>query len=69
MMVRKSIQIAASGATIEASVNQAIDRASATLEGITRFEVTSIGGSLTDAGPVYDIELTVWFTLLERMHE
>jgi flavin-binding protein dodecin len=50
-------------------VGEAIDRASATLEGITRFEVTKIGGDLTDAGPVYDIELTVWFTLLERMHE
>jgi dodecin len=69
MMVRKSIQIAASSSTIEAAVGEAIDRASATLEGITRFEVTKIGGDLTDAGPVYDIELTVWFTLLERMHE
>jgi flavin-binding protein dodecin len=69
MMVRKSINIAASGPTIEASVHEAIDRASTTLEGITRFEVTKIGGELTDAGPVFDIELTVWFTLLERMHE
>ena len=69
MMVRKSISIAASGPTIEASVHEAIDRASTTLEGITRFEVTKIGGDLTDAGPVFDVELTVWFTLLERMHE
>jgi flavin-binding protein dodecin len=50
-------------------VHEAIDRASTTLEGITRFEVTRIGGDLTDAGPIFDIELTVWFTLLERMHE
>jgi flavin-binding protein dodecin len=69
MMVRKSINIGASGPTIEAAVHEAIDRASTTLEGITRFEVTRIGGDLTDAGPVFDIELTVWFTLLERMHE
>ena len=48
MMVRKSISIAASGPTIEASVHEAIDRASTTLEGITRFEVTKIGGELTD---------------------
>jgi flavin-binding protein dodecin len=69
MMVRKSINIAASGPTIEVAVHEAIDRAATTLEGITRFEVTRISGDLTDAGPVFDIELTVWFTLLERMHE
>ena len=46
-----------------------MDRASATLEGITRFEVTKIGGELTAAGTVFDVELTVWFMLLERMHE
>lgn len=69
MMVRKSIQIAASGPTIDASVNAALDRAITTLDGVTRFEVTKISGDLTDSGPVYDVELTVWFTLLERMHE
>ncbi len=69
MMVRKSINIAASGPTIEASVQEAMDRASTTLEGITKFEVTKISGELTDTGLVYDVELTVWFTLLERMHE
>jgi flavin-binding protein dodecin len=69
MVVRKSINIAGSGPTIEASVHEAIDRACTTLEGVTRFEVTKISGDLTEAGPVYDVELTVWFTLLERMHE
>jgi flavin-binding protein dodecin len=69
MMVRKAINLAASGPTIEASVQEAIDRASTTLEGVTRFEVTKIAGELTDAGTVFDIELTVWFNLLERMHE
>lgn len=68
MMVRKAINLAASGPTIEAAVQEAIDRATTTLEGITRFEVTKIAGDLTDTGPVFDIELTVWFTLLERMH-
>jgi flavin-binding protein dodecin len=55
--------------TIEAAVLEAIDRAYTTLEGITRFEVTKISGDLTDAGPVFDVEVTIWFTLLERMHE
>jgi flavin-binding protein dodecin len=69
MAVRKSINIAGSGPTIEASIHEAIDRAYTTLEGITRFEVTKISGDLTDAGPVFDVEVTIWFTLLERMHE
>jgi flavin-binding protein dodecin len=68
MMVRKSINLAASGPTLEAAVQEAIDRATSSLEGVTRFEVTKIAGDLTDAGPVFDVELTVWFTLLERMH-
>ena len=69
MAVRKSVNIAGSGPTIDAAVHEAIDRASTTLEGITRFEITKISGDLTDAAPVFDVELTVWFTLLERMHE
>ena len=69
MAVRKSINISGSGASFEAAVHEAMDRASATLEGITRFEVTKIGGEFTDAGTVFDVELTVWFMLLERMHE
>ena len=32
-------------------------------------EVLVIGGDLTDTGPVFDVEVTIWFTLLERMHE
>lgn len=68
MMVRKSINLTASGPTIEAAVQEALDRAAMTLEGITRFEVTKISGELTDTGLLYDVELTVWFTLLERMH-
>ncbi len=69
MMVRKAIDLAASGPTIESAVQEAIDRATTTLEGVTRFEVTKIAGELTDTGPVFDVQLTVWFNLLERMHE
>jgi flavin-binding protein dodecin len=69
MAVRKSINICGSGPSIEAAVDEAMDRACTTLEGITRFEVTKISGDITNEGTVYDVELTVWFTLLERMHE
>jgi flavin-binding protein dodecin len=69
MPVRKSINIAGSGPTIEAAVQEAIDRACSTLEGITGFEVSKISGHLSEAGSVFDVELIIWFTLLERMHE
>ena len=69
MTVQKSINLTGSAPTIEAAVHEAVDRASTTLEGVTRFEVTKISGDLTDTGPVFEVELTVWFTLLERMHE
>ena len=69
MTVRKSINLTGSAPTIEAAVHDAIDRANTTLEGVTRFEVTKISGDITDAGFDFEVELTVWFTLLERMHE
>jgi dodecin len=69
MAVRKSINISGSGPSIDAAIHEAIDRACTTLEGITRFEVTKISGDITDAGFDFDVELIVWFTLLERMHE
>ena len=69
MTVQKSINLSGSAPTIEAAFHEALDRASTTLEGVTRFEVIKISGDLTDAGPIFEVELTVWFTLLERMHE
>ena len=69
MAVRKSINICGSGPSIEAAVQEAMDRACTTLDGISRFEVTKISGDLTDAGTVFDVELIIWFMLLERMHE
>jgi flavin-binding protein dodecin len=68
MTVRKAISLSATGPTLEAAVQEAVDRATTSLEGVSRFEVTKISGDVTDTGPIFDIELTVWFTLLERMH-
>ena len=51
MTVRKSINLTGSAPTIEAAVHEAVDRASTTLEGVTRFEVTKISGDLTDDRP------------------
>lgn len=68
MSVRKSVQIAATGPTIEEAVGEALDRASMTLEGITGFDLGSISGEMGTSGLVFNVELIVWFTLLERMH-
>ena len=69
MTVQKSINLTGSAPTIEAAVHEALDRTITTLEGVTHFEVTKVRGELTDTGPVFVVELIVWFTLLERMHE
>jgi len=69
MTVQKSIILTGSAPTIEAAVHEALDRANTTLEAVTGFEVTKISGEVGDTGPVFVVELIVWFTLLERMHE
>ena len=66
--VQKAIQLAATGSSIEAAIEEALDRAELTLERVDSFEVTSISGHREEAGLQYDVKLTVWFTLLERMH-
>ena len=46
MAVEKSIDLTATGATIEEAVTEAVHRASLTLEGLTSFEVERISGVL-----------------------
>jgi cytochrome d ubiquinol oxidase subunit II len=43
-------------------------RARVSLEGLSSFEVQRISGVLDGSGTAYQVELRVWFTLLERMH-
>ena len=52
MGVQKAIDLIGTGDSIQDAVTEALDRARLSLEGITAFEV----------------QLRVWFTLLERMH-
>lgn len=68
MSVQKAVTISATGTSIEAAVEECLDRAELTLEGITRFEVTKISGTREEIGVLYEVEVTVWFALLERMH-
>ena len=68
MPVQKAIDLIGEGAGIEESVQEALDRAGLTLEGIDSFEVRRIVGRVAGGRAMYRVELTVWFTLLERMH-
>jgi flavin-binding protein dodecin len=66
--VQKAVDLTGTGESIQEAVSEALDRARLTLDGLTSFEITRIGGDLTGAAPAYRVELRVWFTLLERMH-
>jgi flavin-binding protein dodecin len=66
--VQKAIDLTGSGETIQGAVSEALDRARQSLEGVTSFEVQRISGVVDESSTTYQVELKVWFTLLERMH-
>jgi flavin-binding protein dodecin len=66
--VQKAIDLSGSGETIQEAVAEALDRARESLEGITGFEVQRISGAVDESSTTYNVELKVWFTLLERLH-
>jgi flavin-binding protein dodecin len=66
--VQKAIDLIGTGDTIQDAVTEALDRARLTLEGITSFEVQRIYGTVDGSAEAYQVELRIWFTLLERMH-
>ena len=68
MGVQKAIELSGSGGTIQDAVVEALDRARLSLEGITSFEVQKISGVVNGSRTTYEVELKIWFTLLERMH-
>jgi flavin-binding protein dodecin len=68
MAVRKAVDLTGSGRTIEDAVAEAVDRAGLTLEAITAFDIVQVSGVVDGAQISYEVQLKVWFTLLERMH-
>jgi flavin-binding protein dodecin len=69
MSVEKSIDLTATGSTIDDAVAAAIHRASLTLKGLTSFEVEKIEGVFEDGDVVYKVLVRVWFVIKEKMHE
>jgi flavin-binding protein dodecin len=69
MSVEKSIDLTATGSSIEEAVAEAVHRASLTLRGLTSFEVERIDGAIHDGEVVYRVLVRVSFVVKEHVHE
>lgn len=69
MSVEKSIDLTATGSTIEEAVGSAVHRASLTLKGLTSFEVERIEGLVQDGEVVYRVLVRISFEIKEQVHE
>lgn len=69
MPVEKSIDLTATGSTIEDAVGEAVARAGLTLRGVTRFEVERIEGVVNDGAVSYRVLVRVSFEIKEHVHE
>ncbi|MFN2588917.1 MAG: dodecin family protein [Actinomycetota bacterium] len=69
MAVEKSIDLTATGSTIEDAIASAVHRASLTLKGLTSFEVERIEGLVEGGEVVYRVLVRVSFEIKEQVHE
>ncbi|HWL65398.1 MAG TPA: dodecin family protein [Actinomycetota bacterium] len=69
MAVEKSIDLTATGATIEEAVAEAVHRASLTLKGLTSFEVERIEGVIENGEVAYRVLVRIAFQIKEQIHE
>ena len=69
MSVEKSIDLTASGPSIEEAVSEAVHRASLTLRGLTSFEVERIEGLVEDGEVTFKVLVRVSFVIKEQLHE
>lgn len=69
MPVEKSIDLTATGTTIEDAVAGAVDRARLTLQGVTSFEIERIDGTLDGQDLVFRVLVRVSFVIKEHLHE
>ena len=69
MPIEKSIDLTATGSTIEEAVGSAVHRASLTLQGVTSFEVERIDGLVSDGDVQYRVLVRISFVIKEQLHE
>ena len=69
MSVEKSIDLTATGSSIEEAVGEAVHRASLTLKGLTGFEIERIDGVLNGGEITYRVLVRISFVIKEQVHE
>ena len=69
MSVEKSIDLTATGASVEEAVAEAVHRASLTLKGLTGFEIERIDGVLENGEITYRVLVRISFVIKEQVHE
>ena len=69
MSVEKSIDLTATGSSIEEAVAEAVHRASLTLRGVTGFEVERVEGIVDNGEITYKVLLRISFVIKEHVHE
>lgn len=69
MSVEKSIDLTATGSSIEEAVSEAVHRASLTLQGVTSFEIERIEGIVEGGDISYRVLVRVAFIIKEQIHE
>lgn len=69
MQIEKSIDLTATGSSIEEAVGSAVHRASLTLEGLTSFEVERIDGIIENGEPMFRVLVRISFVIKEQIHE
>jgi len=70
-MVEKTIDLTGTSAnSIEDAVNLAVSRAAVTIEGIRRFEVQQVSGTVENGTvATWHVKLQVTFLIQDRLHE
>lgn len=69
MSIEKSIDLTATGSSVEDAVAQAVERASLTLKGVNSFEVERIDGLVEGTEITYRVLVRVSFVIKEQIHE
>ena len=67
--VEKSIDLTATGSTIEQAVEEAVSRARLTLQGVTSFEIERIDGIVGEEALTYRVLVRISFVIKEHVHE
>ena len=69
MSVEKSIDLTATGPSLEEAVAEAVHRASLTLRGVTGFEIQRVEGIVDGDDITYKVLLRLSFIIKEQVHE